>query len=236
MEQISLSATPREVTGSQVSKLRRNEQVPAVIYGPQHETTHIGVARADFDHVYKAAGSSSLVDLTIGDGKPVKVLIHEIQRDPVSGVVQHVDFYQVDMQKKTTAEVELQFVGEAKAVKELGGVLLKNLKTVSIECLPEHLIQHIDVDISGLNTFDDIIRVQDLPVPEGVTITDQASVVVAGVQKPRTEAELKALEEQPVSEDVSEVEKVGEKEKEDEAAEGAEGEPADAKPAAEKKE
>lgn len=229
MKQISLTATPRDVTGSAVVKLRRDGQLPAVVYGPQHATTHITVEQSAFEKVYKEAGTSGLVDLTVEGAKPVKVLVHEIQREPVSGMLQHVDFYQVDMSQKTTANVELRFVGEAKAVKELGGVLLKNLKTVTIECLPEHLVQYIDVDISSLNTFDDIIRVQDVSVPDGVNITDQPSVVVAGVQKPRTEAELKALEEQPATEEIGEVEKVGDKEKtESDDEEGVDGEtPAD---------
>ncbi len=213
MEQISLAATVREVTGSSVTNLRRAGTIPAVLYGPQHKSTNIAVSAKDFEKAYRLAGGSSLIDLTVADGKPIKVLAHDIQSDPVSGEIQHIDFYQVDMKKKTTADVGLEFIGESKAVKELGGVLVKGTKTVTIECLPQHLIQHISVDINSLNTFDDIIRIQDLPIPEGVVILDQPSVVVASVQKPRTEAELKALEEEVAAPAAEEAEQAGEKEK-----------------------
>ncbi|MFZ6036207.1 MAG: 50S ribosomal protein L25 [Patescibacteria group bacterium] len=231
MDQLSLAAHPREVTGVRVKHMRREGRLPAVLYGPKRTTTSISIDVRDFLQLYKKAGHSSLVNLTLEGGKPAMVLIHEVQRDPVTHRPVHVDFYEVDMTKKTTAEVELRFVGESKAVKEDGGVLVKALSSVEVECLPQHLVQYIDIDISVLKSFDDVIRVANIPLPEGITITNESEALVSTVQKPRTEEELKALEDQPATADVAAVEKVGEA-KEGEAGEAG---AAEATPAVEPK-
>ncbi|MBI5037917.1 MAG: 50S ribosomal protein L25 [Candidatus Kerfeldbacteria bacterium] len=230
MESISLKSQPRTIIGARVKALRRDGTVPAVVYGSKRKSTNLSLTATDFEVAYRKAGKSGLIDLSVGEGAPLKVLVHEIQHDPVTGKPLHVDFYEVDMAQKTTADVELHFIGTSKAVKELGGVLMKALTTVTIECLPQHLVQHIDIDISNLNSFDDVIRVSDIPLPTGVTVVGQTDTMVARVQEPRSEEELKALEETPAGVPVTEVEKVGEKEKAEAEAAPEEG----AAPAAEK--
>jgi large subunit ribosomal protein L25 len=124
------------------------------------------------------------------------------------------------MTEKINAEVNLNFVGESKAVKELGGILVKNLTAIKIECLPVDLIHEIDVDISPLQTFDDAIRVKHLKLPEAITINEKEDEVIVSVQPPRSEEELKSLEEK-VEEKVEEIGQVEEK-KEEEAPAAAE--------------
>lgn len=205
-----LSAQPRTVVGKAVDRLRRQRNIPAVVYGHNFPSQPVTLDAKVFDTVYRQAGSTSLVDLSVGSASPVKVLIHAIQRHPTTSQVLHVDFYQVKMSEKLEADIELRFVGESVAVKELGGVLVRALDDVKVSCLPSDLVSSIDVDIKALQTFEDKIHVRDLTVPAGLTILDKAEEVVASVTPPRSEAELASLSEQ-VEENVEAVE-VGKKE------------------------
>jgi large subunit ribosomal protein L25 len=109
------------------------------------------------------------------------------------------------MDEKIKTEVELVFVGDSPAVKELSGVLVKNMDKVEIECLPADLPSSIEVDISPMKTFDDYIYVKDLKIGKGVEIELDLETVVALVSPPRSEEELKGLEEK-VESDVTTVE------------------------------
>lgn len=214
-DELFLSAKTRKETGKEVEALRKSNVIPAVLYGPNVKNISLTVDDQSFDTVYKQAGESSLFNLQVEDKKPVKVLIQAVQRDPLTDEIIHIDFHQIDMAKKITTEVSLKFLGEAKAVKELGGILVKSLSKIKIECLPQNLVHEMEVDISSLNTFDDIIRVEHLKVPEKITVKEKPGEVVISVQEPRAEEELKALEEKP-EEKVGEVEKVEEKEEKEE--------------------
>lgn len=222
MQTIQLSAQTRNVVGRAVRQLRAQDIIPAVMYGHESETINISVPRKTLLQAYEKAGESTLVDLQIDTQTPVKVIIHDVQRDGISDRITHVDFYKVNMKEKISAEVPLVFVGEAPAVKSLGGVLLKNLIKVEVESLPGDLPHEITVDISKLATFEDKITVGDLQLPNGVSVQAEATEAVAMVEPPRSEEELKALEGE-VKADVSTVEVLTEKKEE-----GAEGEAAPA--------
>lgn len=203
-----LTVEPRSLLGKQVKTLRKNGQIPAVLYGHGIKSVNIAVDYLTFAKVYKEAGSSSLVDLVIGpDNKSIKVLIQDVTLDPLTSRYQHIDFHQVRMNEKITTEVPIVFVGEAKAVKEQGGILVKTLTKLHIECLPQDLQHQIEVDISSLENFNSFIAVKDLSLPSTWKVLDQVEEAVVGVEPPRSEEELAKLKEQ-VSEDVSKVEKV----------------------------
>ena len=121
-----------------------------------------------------------------------KVLINDIQRHPLSGQIIHIDFYKVKMTEKLTTDIPLVFVGESKAVKELGGILVKTLDHVKVECLPQDLVHELTVDLSSINTFDDAIHVSDLSLPSGLKVLTHGEEAIARVQPPRTEEEFKA--------------------------------------------
>lgn len=213
-ETFTLQCQPRNAIGrSKVEELRKNGMIPAVVYGHKVEPQSIMVEVNPFMKVYTAAGESSLIDLIVSGGTPVKAIVHDIQRDALTNTISHIDFYQVNMSEKITAEVSLEFTGVAPAVKELGGTLVKNLSEIEIECLPGNLPHAITVDISSLKTFSDNIRVGQLSIPDGVKVINNANDTVAMVEEPRSEEELKALEES-VSENVAAVEVVGAAEKE----------------------
>ena len=216
-----LSITAKKRTAVGVDEVRAAGEVPAVIYGGDRAaTTPVSVSASAFAKLYENAGSS-LVDFQV-EGEPVvKVLIQDVQVDPVKGQAVHVDFRQINMNKEMSTTVELVFVGESAAVKGLAGTLAKSMNEVNVTCLPKNMVSEIEVDLSLLKTFDDSIRIKDIVVPAGITIDEDQERVLATVTPPLTEEELKAMEDAatPVDLSVIEVEKKG---KEEVAAEPAE--------------
>lgn len=236
METIVLNADRRTVEGKATKKLRLANTVPAVVYGHGIKSQSLTIEAIAFQKVYRQAGSSSLVDLVIAGGAPVKVLIHAIQQHPTKSTPIHIDFYQVKMTEKLTTDIDLRFTGESTAVKEAGGILIRTMDKLKVECLPGDLVPAIDVDLSSLKTFEDRIHVRDITAPPGITVLDGRDEVVASVTPPRSEEELASLSTK-VEEDVAAVEKVEAKKKEgDEEAAEAETPTADAPKAAPKKE
>lgn len=165
-----------------------SDLIPAVIYGKGIETRSLKLKRGDFEKVFRTAGESNLIELDFGQGA-VKVLVKDIQRDVLKNFVTHVDFYQVNMSEKIKTEIPLHFIGEAKAIKELGGTLIKDMDSIEVECLPGDLVDHIDVDISVLNTFEDAIRQNDLTLPKGLVLVSDTNEMIAAVREPKLEAE-----------------------------------------------
>ena len=207
MNEVAITATKREVSGKRVKGLRNAGKLPGVLYGHKVDTQSLEMNERDFAKAFKSAGESTIVNLVV-DGKTQPVLIHEVQNHYLTGLPIHVDFYAVDMTEKIKVKVPLHFVGESPAVKALGGTLVKNLSEVEVECLPGDLPHSFEVDISNLNTFEDAIRVSGIQVSDKVTILAGADEVVVTVTPPRSEEEMKALEEAPVAEDVTKVEGV----------------------------
>ncbi len=204
---IALQAETRTEKKKKTSRLREKGIIPAVMYGHKKDNKNIQIEEQAFLKAYENAGESTLIDLTIDSESPVKVLIHDLDKDPVSDKVIHIDFFAVNMEEEIHAEVVLHFINESVAVKTLGGTLVKNRDHVSVKCLPKNLIREVQVDISALNTFEDAIHVSDLQIPDTITVLDDPERVVAIVTPPRTEEELAELDEE-ISVDVSKVEGV----------------------------
>ncbi len=215
------SITAKKRTDLDVTAVRAAGEVPAVVYGgDRSSTTPVSISASGFAKLYDQAGSS-LIDFQI-EGEPVvKVLIQDVQVDPVKGQAVHVDFRQINMNKEMSTTVELVFVGESDAVKSLAGTLAKTMNEVDVTCLPKDLVSEIEVDLSLLKTFEDAIRIKDIVVPAGITIDEDQERVIATVTPPMTEEELKAIEEADSTVDLSaiEVEKKGKEELAEPAAE-----------------
>lgn len=195
---INLEAKKREVTGKGVKKLREKGLIPAVIYGPEEKKNkNLSLDYTEFEKTYEKAGESSLIDLKIDDNKPIKVLIYDVDLHPISGDFRHVDFYRIKEGQKLNATVELEFVGEAPATKELGGTLIKSFDSLDIECLPKDLISKIEVDLTPLKTFDDAILVKDLNIPETVKIFKEPDETVAKVTEVKEEVIEEEVSEEP---------------------------------------
>jgi large subunit ribosomal protein L25 len=191
MESPTLTATTRDTLGKKVKQLRFAGDMPVVLYGAGAKTQHLTVNIKEFTKVQHAAGST-LVDLVIDGKKPAKVLIQDLQHDPVTGDTTHADFLQVKLDEKIQTEIPLTFVGESAAVKDLEGNLVTTKDAIKVEAYPQDLLSEIEVDISSIATFDDKITIADIKVPSTITILDDLEETLAVVTPPRTEEELEA--------------------------------------------
>lgn len=226
MAHVRLAAQPRTERGRKTSVLREAGQVPAVMYGHGTEPMNIVVDRNAFVKVFQQTGESVVIDLEVA-GQAHPVLVTEIQRDPLTDFIVNADFRRIDLTKKIEAQIPLHFIGTSPAVKELGGTLIHSLEEIDVLSLPDALVNVINVDIGALATFDDVIRVKDIAVPDGITVNTDPELAIASVQPPRSEEEMAALEGS-VDADVSKVEVTTEK-KVDEAAAAEAAAPADKK-------
>jgi len=213
MQTLKLAIEDRQETGRQASRIRSADRIPGVIYGHDTENRNISVDYNAFAKAHKHGGESTLIELESKDGQTVKALIKDTQRDPLSDRYTHVDFYKVNLKEKVVAEIPLVFSGESAAVKALGGFLVTPKDAVEVESLPGNLPHDIKVDISALKTFDDAILASDLPMPEGVALTIAQDATIAFVQRPKTEAEIAAEEEEARGGDVSEIKTEAEEKK-----------------------
>ncbi len=219
MQHAQITAGLREEKGRKTNILRAEGKVPGIMYGFEVKTpVAVTVDRNAFNKVYAKAGESMVIDLEV-DGKTHPVLIADIQRNVLTDFFTHVDFRRVDMTRKIEAKIPLKLIGEAPAVKTHGGTLIQTLEEVEVLSLPDALVHEIEVDIAVLKTFEDMIRVKDVKLPDGIEVKTWGEQAVATVQPPRSEAEIAALDS-AVDSDVSKVEVLTEK-KEEAGAEGA---------------
>ena len=210
---LELNAKIRETLGKKVKSLRKQGIIPAVFYGAKTKSVPLELDYDKFEKIYEEAKESTIIKLKIGK-ESKNVLIYNVARDPVTDKFIHIDFYRVRMDKLITTEVPLVFEGESPAVEAEDGVLIKNIVNVEVEAMPADLPHEIKVDISTLKTFEDLIYIKDLKVPEGVKILAEPEEAIASVAPPRSEKELAELEEK-IEEEVEEVEKAGEEEEEE---------------------
>lgn len=211
-KQIILKVKPRDEKVN-LTKLRKSGWIPAVLYGRGYENINLQIKNADFAKVFAEAGESTLIDIE-GEGvEKAKVLIKEAQTDPVKDNFIHVDFYKIRMDEPIYTEIPLRFVGEAPAVKDLGGILVKNLDKVEVKCLPGDLVHDIEVDISQLKEFNDSISIKDLKVPQGIELMSGDDVQIVSIAEPRK------VEEEAQSEAEEGAEEGSEESKEEASAE-----------------
>lgn len=194
MNEIKLAAQSRDEKNGGAKRIRTKGFVPAVIYGQGIKVRSLKIKQLDFERVFTIAGESNLIDLTIGKEKPIKVIIKDTQKDRIKENVIHVDFYQVNMNKKITTEIPLNLIGESKAESELGGTLMKNMDSIEVTCLPGDLIDHIDVDLSELKNLGDAIRIGDLNLPNNITVASEQNEVVVSALEPQKAEEIEKEE------------------------------------------
>ena len=194
MDTVLLEAKNRQ-EGVSAKTLRLGGDVPCVLYGNDTENISLQCPLRDLTKVYQKAGESTLVELDIG-GKKTNVLIHAVQFDSLRDEITHIDFYAVDMKKEIEANVPIHFVGVSPAVKDLSGVMVTALDHVTVKCLPTNLPHAIDAHLEKLVEFTDAITVADLVIPEGVTVLQDPETMIATVQEPRKEEEVKVEAEE----------------------------------------
>ncbi len=211
---LTLSAKIRQTQGKKVKNLRQKGILPAVLYGPKTKSENLEIDAKEFDKVFSQTGESTLISLEV-EGKKDKylVLVHDISRDPLSSRPIHIDFYQPSLTEEITVKVPIILEGEAPAIKNLGGTLVKNIAEVDVKALPQSLPKEIRVSVTGLATFEDHVLIKDLKLPEGVKVLKDPEEIVAHVTPlEKVEEEL----QKPIEEKVEEVEKVEKEKKEKE--------------------
>ena len=177
---LTLEAKKRDIAAATLSSLRAAGLIPAVVYGAHQEATPISVDAKVFAKVLGEAGEATIVSLS-GLGAALPTLIHDIDRDPVSGRPLHVDFYAVTKGEKVQVAIPLSFVGESAAV-EAGANLVKVLHEIEVKADPMNLPHAIEADIALLKEVDDQIHAKDLALPKGVELAVEPEEVVALVQ------------------------------------------------------
>lgn len=214
MEKLTISAQTRQAKWEKIRKLRKSGYIPGVVYGLQVGNRMIKINKKDFKKVFSMAGESTLIDLEIDNKQIGKVIINDYQLDPVSDDIIHIDLYQVRMDRKIEIKIPIIFKGEAPAVKNKSGVLIKNHNKIEIRCFPGDLIHNIEIDLSNLDEIDKSIRVKDLKFSGKIEIVMSPEEVIAIIASPREE-------EKPQETAADDIEKVGDvKEKKKEAEEG----------------
>lgn len=207
---ISITVEPRKITGRKVKQLRREGVVPANIFGKGLKSQSIKVTEKDFLAAYKQAGETGLIELTIkGTKDSHHVLVSQLQTNPVSGQVLHVDFRQVNLKEKVTAPVPVELIGEAPAVKEKGGVLFSPMSEINVTALPTDMPSKIEVDVSGLVEIGDTLSLKDLKIDTNkleVDIDPEEPLVIIQEQTtaPEPEEELQEAETEEGAEAKSE--------------------------------
>jgi large subunit ribosomal protein L25 len=188
-KQVKLTAERRTAIGrSAVRKLKASGSVPAVMYGSKDKPEALQVSKRDINALLShAAGENILVELEIG-GKSRLALVQEVQHAPLGGAVLHIDFHAVSQDEVIQADVPLEPVGTANGVKNMGGLLEQNLRTLAIECLPRDLPDLIRVDVSALN-IGDSIHVREIQLPSGVSTRIQPDLTAFSVLAPTVEEE-----------------------------------------------
>ena len=196
MEKFQLKTVAREKTHRDSKTEYRAGLIPAEMYGNKVPNVHLAVDAIEFEKVLRKAGESTVIELIMPDGTTTNVLIHDVQHHYLNSQPIHIDFFAVNMKQKLQATVQIEFTGESEAVKVLGGTLVKMLNEVDVECLPQDLPSHFEIDIALLKTFDDMITVKDIPVGSNVEILADAEEAIAKVQAPRNvEEELAPIED-----------------------------------------
>lgn len=228
---MELAVQERKELGKKTKHLREQGVIPAELYGHGIQNRHVSVPLKDFRKALKASGENTIVTLMLGKEK-FPVLIHDIAYDTISDEILSVDFYQVKMDEKLKVKVPIEFKGEAPAVKEKGGILLKVMAEVEVEALPDKIPHSIEVDLGVLKDIANSVHIKDLKVSKDYTVLVDPSMVIVTIKAPLTEEQEKALEAEATETKEAVVETEEKKAERVAIKEGAEGEAAPAKPVA----
>ncbi|MFH2034776.1 MAG: 50S ribosomal protein L25/general stress protein Ctc [Candidatus Zixiibacteriota bacterium] len=199
MEQIKLTAERREDSGKGVArKLRASGFLPGVLYGPEVDPIPITVNNKELDiYMRKYGGSNKLIELNVNsESEGRKVIIRDLQKDPIDGSLQHVDFYQVSMTKELNMNVPIILMGTPEGVKN-GGILQHIIRQLEISCLPADIPNNIEIDVTKMD-IGDSLHVSSIVIPNVEILTNPsrtfATVVPPTVIKTKAETDAEAAE------------------------------------------
>ncbi|WP_188456146.1 50S ribosomal protein L25/general stress protein Ctc [Virgibacillus oceani] len=190
---VKLKAIAREDQAkSATRKIRENGQVPGVVYGKAKDAKSIAVDSIELVKTVRDEGRNAIISLDIENGKPVDVMLHEYQMDPIKDELVHVDFYIVNMSEEMDVAVPLHLEGEAHGVKD-GGVLQQPLYELQVRAKPGNIPDEISVDVSNLGVGDSI-AIADIPAAQNYEFLEDVETTIATVIPPDT---LDDVEEAP---------------------------------------
>ena len=183
MTKHQLSTAPRKILGRKVKQLRNSGLVPATVFGKNVSTVNLQLSAKDFQKTYREVGESTLIYLQVeGEKTDRPVLVSEVTRHPVTGLLLHVSFHQVDLKTKVSAPVAVKLTGESPAAKDKLGILVHQLDEIEVEALPTDMPEHIDVDISVLSEVNQAIYVKDLKLASQLTIKSDPESIIAKIE------------------------------------------------------
>lgn len=189
MEHYELNATVRKTTGnSPARELRRGGHIPAVIYGPQTESVLLSVNNKEFEQILKKGNIGSIIlNLVIQNGEKITkpTMIKELQSHPVSGEFLHIDFYEIDMQRKINVMIPIVTKGISKGV-ELGGLLQIIRREIEVLCMPGDIPEAFELDITDLDVGDSV-HVEEIPLGDNVEISSDVNFTVLTIVSPKVE-------------------------------------------------
>jgi large subunit ribosomal protein L25 len=186
---IELRAAVRSELGRQARSLRKHGLVPGAVYRHGRDTLHLTLDADAFARVYRRAGTARPVDLMVEAIPPMQVLVHKVERHPITGHLRHVVLLELRMSEKVTVEIPVRFLGEAPAVADHGATILTQCEHLRVSALPGDLPSHVDADLSVLRAAHDTLRVGDLAFPPNITVLNDSDEVVATAVPPVKRAE-----------------------------------------------
>lgn len=200
MEQIELKVTHRKILGKKVRFLRRQGITPVHLFGHGIESLALQCDTDKVKRVLAKARQTRLISLQLDNEKsPRTVLVRGIQKEPRSGESLHIDFYQVEMAEQIKMEVPVVLVGESPALKLKENMLVQELNTLSIECLPANIPNSIELDLSSLTEAEQALRVKDIELEREITVLDDPEqVVVRVILRPAEKIEKVVVAEEAV--------------------------------------
>ncbi len=214
MEKIELKATIRKTVGNGPAReLRRQGMIPAVLYGPKSEPIMLSVVIRELEHILKSGNiGQMLLNLVIQNGKKQSktAMIKELQTQPVSGALLHIDFYEVAMDQKIRVSIPVVTTGEAVGV-DLGGVQQMVRHEVDVFCYPNNIPESIEVDITNME-IGDSLHIGDISLDEAIELADETNFTVVTVLTPKVEEEEVEEEEELEEGEEVEAEAAGEEE------------------------
>ena len=198
MEKFELNANVRKSTGnSPARELRRSGLIPAVLYGPQTEPVLLSVSVKDLEQVFKKGNVGSMIlNLVIQNGQQVTkpAMIKELQSHPVSGNFIHIDFYEIDMNRKINVMIPIVTRGKSKGVED-GGLLQIVRREIEVLCLPGDIPETIEIDVTNLD-IGDSVHVEEIPLGDNVELPSDVNFTVVTISSPKVEEEVAAEAEE----------------------------------------
>jgi large subunit ribosomal protein L25 len=186
-QQVILEVSPRTVMGKATRHLRKRGIVPANIYGHKQSSTPIQLDAMTFDRLRRGHGTRNIITLRFANAPTQTALVKHVQRDAITDRVLHIDFTRVDVRERIEVNAPLNYVGDAPGIKIQGGVFLRLVDSVTVECEAGEIVESLEADISSLNDLDAVLHAGDVKLPTNYVLITDPKEPIAKIEPPRVE-------------------------------------------------